>query len=75
MNETDSAIRAECPLYACKECRTKTGWRHQRWCGMADKTEPGCAECRYFNAGKNACAHPARRKGGAARHEKIQYSL
>lgn len=75
MNETDGVIRAECALYACRECRTKTGWRHQSWCAMAEVTEPCCADCRYHDAGQNACVHPIRKRGGNAIGEKVQYSL
>ncbi len=75
MENTDSTIRARCPLYCCRVCRTKTGWRHQCWCRIAGVTQPGCADCRYHDADKNLCVHPIQRKGGAACDEKIQYSL
>ena len=66
MDETDGTIRCACMLYACRVCRTKTGWRHQRWCELAGLTVPGCGECRYHDERRDACAHPSRRKGGAA---------
>ena len=59
-------IDARCPRYACRLCRTKTGWPHQPWCELSRVTEPECADCRYWNAGKNLCDHPAaRRERGA----------
>lgn len=75
MKETDSVICTACPLYACRVCRTKTGWKHQRWCRMAEITQPGCEACRYYDAEGNACAHPAQRKGGIACREKVYCSL
>ena len=57
-------IRADCPLYACRCCRTKTGWPHQVWCEMRHVTEPDCGDCRYWSAEKQACEHPAERGGG-----------
>ena len=27
MGTTDNLIRSACPLFACRICRTKTGWR------------------------------------------------
>ena len=59
MDEKRFLIRCACPLYVCRGCRTKTGWRHQCWCDMADKSEPGCAECRYYDADCGRCNHPA----------------
>lgn len=67
MEERDAVIRASCPLYACRFCRTKTGWPHQLWCVLELVTEPDCEDCRYLARGR--CAHPARRKGGVLRIE------
>ena len=66
MAETDNLIRAECPLYVCRVCRTKTGWPHQCWCCQAQVTNPDCEECRYYDRNKTECVHPARGKGDAA---------
>jgi hypothetical protein len=71
----DKMIRAVCPRYACWLCRTKTGWPHQRWCRLSTVTQPLCADCRYYSAGKVICAYPALRKGGAADNEKAEYTL
>ena len=59
MDEEKDIIRCLCPLFACRVCRTKTGWRHQSWCERADVTEPGCAECHYYDADCDRCRHPA----------------
>ena len=67
MEEREGVIRAACPLYACRVCRTKTGWPHQCWCKSAALTAPGCDACCYFK--QNRCAHPARRKGGEVASE------
>jgi hypothetical protein len=60
-------IRAKCESYACRECRTKTGWPHQKWCTLSRLTEPDCADCRYWSVKKAGCDHPARRRGGDRR--------
>lgn len=62
MEETETIIHSVCPLYACRVCRTKSGWRHQQWCGIADVTEPDCADCRYYDPLRDKCAHPARER-------------
>lgn len=66
MKKNKLRIASPCPLYACRECRTKTGWPHQRWCSLAKLTEPACADCCYRNPAKDECVHPRRRKGGDA---------
>ena len=33
-------IAAQCALFACRVCRTKTGWPHQVWCDAADALRP-----------------------------------
>lgn len=63
MPEKNTEIRSACPLYACKDCRTKTGWRHQSWCSLADVHEPGCEHCLYHDPDRDTCVHPVRRKG------------
>ena len=62
MEEERPRMEARCDLYACRVCRTKTGWPHQPWCELSQVTEPDCADCRYWGGKK--CRHPARRKGG-----------
>ena len=57
-------IDASCALFACRSCRTKTGWPHQKWCEMQHLTDPDCADCIYWSVKKNKCDHPARRRGG-----------
>ena len=57
-------IHASCALYVCRECQTKTGWPHQKWCELKLLTDPGCADCIYWSVKKDKCDHPARRKGG-----------
>ena len=67
MDRESARIRAGCPRYACLECRTKSGWPHQMWCGMAHVTEPACIDCRYWSAKKGLCDHPATRRERAAK--------
>ena len=64
MGTTDNLIRSTCPLFACRICRTKTGWPHQSWCGAAAVTQPGCPDCRYWDTAGFICAHPVRGKRG-----------
>ena len=66
MDESMSIIHSGCPLYSCRVCRTKTGWRHQPWCELKELTVPGCTECRYHDIAGGSCVHPAMKKGGAA---------
>lgn len=70
MDGSDIIIGGKCPTYACSVCRTKYGYKHQRWCTQAQITDPECSQCVYF--GKNArCRHPAQNlKRRAVRHER-----
>ena len=65
MKRAEPRIDAACTLFACRMCRTKTGWKHQRWCELAAVCEPSCRDCRYWSAKRAICEHPAQRKGGA----------
>ncbi|MBQ5347209.1 MAG: hypothetical protein IIU39_04060 [Ruminococcus sp.] len=58
----DSIIRGSCSLFACRVCRTKYGWAHQRWCELSDHTRPSCGDCRYFILRDGECTHPATNK-------------
>ncbi len=71
MDKTETVIRSACPLFACRLCRTKSGWPHQRWCVLRDMAEPGCPDCRYFDLTRGVCAHPAKERRGRE-HEKHQ---
>ena len=62
--ELRPVIDASCALFACRSCRTKTGWPHQKWCEMQLLTNPDCADCIYWSVKKDKCDHPARRRGG-----------
>ncbi len=64
MERADVRIEAACTLFACRMCRTKTGWAHQRWCELSGLKSPTCRDCRYWSAQKAVCVHPAQRKGG-----------
>lgn len=64
MDNTAGIIHAECPSYACRICRTKTGWPHQVWCGMKQVEGPNCKDCHYFDPDRARCIHPLREKGG-----------
>ncbi|MCR4780252.1 MAG: hypothetical protein K5876_04055 [Ruminiclostridium sp.] len=65
MKEKDNIILAECPLYVCRICHTKTGHPHQGWCTLDRDEKPDCGSCIY---GRGAlCRHPYKRKGGEAK--------
>lgn len=53
-------LASPCALFACWVCRTKTGWPHQRWCELIERTEPRCADCRYWSEKRGECRHPSR---------------
>lgn len=57
----DEPIFAECPLFACRECHTKTEHPHQHWCKLAEIGGTGCADCLYGQT-NGKCAHPYRKK-------------
>ena len=61
MNKNEKPIGGKCPLYVCACCRTKFGWKHQRWCSQKDVTEPDCSQCGYLQNG-TSCKHPIRKK-------------
>ena len=62
--EERPVIRARCPLFACRVCRTKTGWPHQKWCDQKLAADPDCGGCVYWSRKKERCDHPAMRRGG-----------
>lgn len=66
MENEAARIAADCPRFACRVCRTKTGWPHQSWCALAAVTRPECGDCRYREAARGVCQHPAQKKGGDA---------
>jgi len=55
-------ICAACDRFACRVCRTKTGWRHQVWCTRNSLAAPTCEDCVYWSAAVESCRHPAQRK-------------
>lgn len=64
MNGGKKIIAAKCPLFACRDCRTKTGWPHQSWCGAPDRIKPGCGDCFYYQIKAEKCAHPTLKRKG-----------
>ena len=60
MERKKKRIRGRCALYACRFCRTKAGWPHQVWCGIAGKTDVTCADCLYRTA--SGCGHPRKKE-------------
>ena len=64
MQNYDGAISAECRLFVCRECHTKTGFPHQKWCTLRESGSSGCADCVYRNIAGKSCGHPYRKKGG-----------
>ena len=65
MDGKAKTINAACSLFACKECRTKTGYAHQRWCSAAGKTKPVCTDCAYWLEQDKSCGHPQTKQGEA----------
>ncbi|MBO4217481.1 MAG: hypothetical protein J5940_06025 [Clostridia bacterium] len=66
MAEDVKTIRAACPLFACRICRTKTGWKHQSWCSLNGVVKPGCLDCCYRGQAEKTCIHPAKTKEAVA---------
>ncbi|MBQ7699513.1 MAG: hypothetical protein IJT49_04125 [Clostridia bacterium] len=67
MSKKSKRISSKCPLFVCRECRTKTGWRHQKWCLFADPSVSDCTGCLYFvqrPADKSVCVHPRMKERG-----------
>lgn len=58
MKERNATIASNCPRFACKICRTKTGWAHQIWCPALPITLPECGDCMYHNEKRETCEHP-----------------
>ena len=69
MEEERGRIAAACPRFACRVCRTKTGWPHQPWCPLSRAVEPDCGGCRYWEPKEGECIHPALRREGAQNEE------
>ena len=61
MNGKQKTIAASCSFFVCKECRTKSGYRHQVWCRLKDHSCPECSECIYMIASDKRCTHSARK--------------
>ena len=64
MKDKDDCITAECALFACRVCHTKTGHLHQKWCTLSAENKVECENCLYYSTKKKKCAHPYRKKGG-----------
>ena len=62
MRDKDDSITAECTLFACRECHTKTGHPHQKWCALSAKDTSECENCLYYSADKENCTHPYKKK-------------
>ncbi|MBR6101092.1 MAG: hypothetical protein IKP95_01555 [Ruminococcus sp.] len=54
----------ECSLFACRVCRTKTGFPHQKWCSLYGSDKGSCGGCIYFDKRKKRCRHPRKLKDG-----------
>ena len=61
---SEVAIRGDCSFFACRCCRTKFGWAHQKWCEIRAETFPTCSDCQYYNAQARMCRHPVVKKEG-----------
>ncbi|MBQ9482739.1 MAG: hypothetical protein IJU82_00980 [Ruminiclostridium sp.] len=66
MQNNDRTIIAECPLFVCRICHTKTGHPHQIWCTLSVKGTADCTDCLYRQDINGLCGHPYKRKGGDA---------
>lgn len=60
--QKDEFIFAECQLFVCRECHTKTGHPHQHWCTLAEDGGTDCTRCLYGQTGGMECTHPYRKK-------------
>ncbi len=74
MKKRRKRIDAECPLFACRECRTKAGWPHQSWCTAEENAKPFCVECLYVDH-SGGCTHPAKKRKERAESEEDQSSV
>lgn len=61
--QNEYVIRGACTRYVCRCCMTKYGWEHQVWCDTPDLLEPLCVDCRYYDARRGICDHPANKIG------------
>jgi hypothetical protein len=61
LSDTQKRIVSECPMFACRKCRTKAGWPHQAWCPVSGAVRSDCTGCVYSD-GKGGCVHPTKRK-------------
>ena len=75
MEKESICIEAPCRYFACRECRTKVGWRHQAWCPCRGQAACSCADCLYYREKKRVCAHPAFKKEGRNGREKAEYPV
>jgi hypothetical protein len=64
MENKDNTILAECPLFVCRECHTKTGHTHQKWCTLQKDSITECERCHYWQKAYRRCGHPYRKKDG-----------
>lgn len=64
MIDKDNIITTECTLFACRVCHTKTGHPHQKWCTPNVSGIRECESCLYYNAEREKCTHPYRKKDG-----------
>lgn len=64
-------ISGNCSLFACRCCRTKYGWNHQKWCALSLVTHPACTECKYFRERDRECIHPAKK----IRKDELSYQI
>ena len=75
MKKERSCIASDCLHFVCRECRTKVGWRHQRWCGLSGRTECSCEDCMYYREKSEKCVHPILIRKERAANEKIEYPV
>ena len=67
MIKKNNTIIAECPLFVCRECHTKTEYPHQKWCTLSDAGKTECECCLYWQESRKRCAHPYKKKDGIAK--------
>ena len=75
MKNKQACIEAICRHFVCKECRTKVGWPHQRWCSGVDRMRCACADCLYYNEKRGMCVHPILKREEWNGREKIEYPV
>ncbi len=58
MKPVKMIICKECQNYICICCKTKSGWKHQKWCSLSEKEMLTCDDCYYCDTKTMECKRP-----------------